>query len=284
MFTAAANVIDSKKFGRQLFEYAFGLKAGSLDGDSADKPRSLVRRDCFAALRDLYIANGRPFRKLGITSGGVDWSRRGQGVYELFVETSNSVDGSGQGSPSIKCYVRNTIARRNAQVPQDAVGEVDADSFVNLQIKHNFSAGGALLVPPAQNRKGDIYIADLFPRQVRTLQRRISDTLAASGGEADARQTHVVVGSSSFHANRDSEAALPRLELSEPTHRHGIVGQSPDQHAEPLATEPALDGTPELSPFDEPDDEAAVAKASALGEAAHASKLCMTPAPSRGAA
>ncbi len=183
LFSDAMKAIDSKKLARQLFEFAFGLKAGAIDGEIPDKPGTLRKFNCFAALREVYIANGRPFRKLIFGAGGVDWSKPGQGVYQLVTETIHDDLGSGRGRPRTKFLVRNTIASRTVEMVLDFLGDISGEEYTALRIDRNFSASGASLLSicaGTQYEHQELNLSDCFPRHVKTLRRRISDTLEAS--------------------------------------------------------------------------------------------------------
>jgi hypothetical protein len=155
LFSDAMKAIDSKNLARQLFEFGFGLKAAAIDGETPDKPGTLRKFNCFAALREVYIANGRPFRRLGFGPGGVDWSKPGQGVYQLVIETLHADLGSERGRPNTKFLVRNTIASKTIEMPSGYLGDISGEEYTALRIGRNFSASGAWLLSNNSPGAGD---------------------------------------------------------------------------------------------------------------------------------
>ena len=189
LFSDAHRMIDSKTLARQLFEFAFDLRAGAIAGRPIDRPNTRQKAKCFAALRDMYCANGRQFRRVVFGAGGVDWHKPGQGVYKLVVEQVHDGVDSERGRPTTKFLVRNTITQATAEVSREFVGDISGADYVKLRIDHNFSSTSAELVGPPRVDKGGvvvreaIHIQECFPKSIRTLKRRISDTLEISTKE-----------------------------------------------------------------------------------------------------
>ena len=71
MFTSAQKAIDSKIVCRVMFTRGMGLECGAVDEAESDKSTTTDYAECFEALRQLYIMNGRVFRQLIIIEGGV---------------------------------------------------------------------------------------------------------------------------------------------------------------------------------------------------------------------
>ena len=148
LFSAAQKSVDGRKLTRQLFEYAFGLKAGAIPEEvsKCDRPATLDKVRTFAALRALYIANGRLFRSLELTDGGVDWFKAGQGVYELQASSGGGDTPSGAAAPApgaAALFVFDRISRRKAPVDPTLVGVQGPGEFLKLKIRFDFSLSSA---------------------------------------------------------------------------------------------------------------------------------------------
>ena len=68
VFNKAQKSIDSKNVCRILFTRGMGLECGAVDEFESDKSTTVVFAECFEALRQLYIMNGRVFRQLAIST------------------------------------------------------------------------------------------------------------------------------------------------------------------------------------------------------------------------
>ena len=303
LFSDAMKAIDSKNLARQLFEFGFGLKAAAIDGETADKPGTLRKFNCFAALREVYIANGRPFRRLAFGPGGVDWSKPGQGVYQLVIETLGDDLGSERGRPNTKFLVRNTIAQKTIEMPSEYLGDISGEEYTALRIGRNFSASGAWLLsnnsPGAGDECAGMCLSDFFPRHVRTLRRRISDTLQASSEVPDSSPNKVVARSEQPFPSI-AEAALAPLRPSAGSSARGTGSGDADERrasedaacalgerSEPRASVPESMRLEDPPPSPEPADaaaefDAAEERANRSAEALVASLA--TPALLRGAA
>ena len=62
VFTTAQKAIDSKIVCRVMFTRGMGLECGAVDESESDKSTTQDYAQCFEALRQLYIMNGRVFR------------------------------------------------------------------------------------------------------------------------------------------------------------------------------------------------------------------------------
>ena len=285
LFSQADKKLDSKTLARQLFEYGFGLKAGATTGEVADKPGTIERGGCFGALRDVYISNGRPFRGLEMGAGGVDW-KAGSGVDVLLVERWPASTAAEQSTPQrgSKLCVRDRITGRTSEVPRNYVGLISHELFLARPILPNYSPSAAALVPPGHDA---LVLADVFPRQLRTLRRRISDTLAASGGDGLPRESPPSTRTVSSPFSTSVRAASPQAAdaASAPVNQVAAIAprslafgeeaapeEPPSEQPEPAVPSPRLAAADAAA-----DAEAAAARASDGGAGAVAAALA-TPA------
>ena len=279
LFSAAQKSVDGRKLTRQLFEYAFGLKAGAIPEEvsKCDRPATLDKVRTFAALRALYIANGRLFRSLELTDGGVDWFKAGQGVYELQASSGGGDTPSGAAAPApgaAALFVFDRISRRKAPVDPTLVGVQGPGEFLKLKIRFDFSLSSARIIPEdmgAVQNPGELLIVDLFPRSIRCVRRVLSDSLEAAKYDEPAIK----------RARRDLARSISDpLSAAEP----GAAGAAAAAAASPEGgAAPESGGAP--APAVEP--AVALAAAAAVAAAAPATRIAepaVPPSPAPGGA
>ena len=83
--------------------------------------------------------------------------------------------------------VLNTMSREYVELSREYVGDMSVEAYMSLRIERNYSSASALLLTPPkteQSRRAREYEAlclqECFPKHIRRLKRRISDTLEAS--------------------------------------------------------------------------------------------------------
>ena len=173
-FSIAKRQLDSLQNARQVLEFGFGIKAGLSEGKTdaitnIEKGGIIRKKDCFDALRCLYLALGRRLRNLVIVEGNILWAD--QGIYKV-----ERLQGSDEAP---RTTVHNRFQDRRVEIPEDLVRGM---TMKELAVQQNFSIDCAYVLLPS----GDsLFLESLFPRiqQVRALRRRLSDDLGVTGDE-----------------------------------------------------------------------------------------------------
>ena len=175
VFTPAQRKIDSKNVCRIMFTRGVGLECGAVDESESDKSTTTNYAECFEALRQLYICNGRIFRLLVIVNGTVSMNDPVLAMYDLRVVTGRARAESPDGGEELQ--VVDTVSLKAVNVPSPYLSGRTSQEFLAMKIRFPFSRAKASLITGDAEEP---LISDLFPREVRCLRRQFSNRLGAT--------------------------------------------------------------------------------------------------------
>ena len=133
VFTAAQKAIDSRTVCRVMFTRGMGLECGAVDESESDKSTTTDYADCFEALRQLYISNGRVFRQLEILNGSVSVHDPALAMYELRVVKGPARFESLGGDEEFQ-VVDKSLSRNSVNVPSLYVYGKTSQWFLAMKI------------------------------------------------------------------------------------------------------------------------------------------------------
>lgn len=159
--TAAANMQNfSKDELHKVIEYILDVR---LFGPTLDRIGNTDKKCLFESLEQVYKSNGKRLEGLEIQphNAGVDWAKSGH--FAIEVRDGNAV--------RVFCKLLNQVV----VIPQDLIGD-DPGPFTT-PVGHNFSRYSATLDTKKESYKLNMF----FPRLARSLLRRPSDVVGATG-------------------------------------------------------------------------------------------------------
>ena len=173
VFRLAACKVDSVQLLRQLLEFGMGVRC--LDKTTSDVCQVNDKKVTFEALKALYVTRGNRFKGLTIKDGMIDWCADG----EFRVETEAS------GSDAkVTVKVTEKFTGKVAYIPEEFLAS-GFKGATNQDIQFNFNHADAHV---SLGKDKELFnLAELFPK-TRTLKRKVSDALGATGGTPEGDQ------------------------------------------------------------------------------------------------